>query len=62
MDNLIVDNDGMRYHVVDPSGKILREALSRTAAERFVDTLDEDAQGRVRIVPVSSSGKQVLFG
>ncbi len=62
MDKLIIDNDDLKYRVIDSDGKILRESLSRVAAERFVEGLDEAVQADVKIVPVGPTGKQVLFG
>lgn len=62
MDSLIIDNETLRYRVVDAKGKVLREGVVRSVAERFIDSLDEDAQTGVRLVPITPAGDQVLFG
>ena len=62
MDSLIIDNEELKYRVVDAKGKTLREGVVRSVAERFIDSLDEDAQSGVRLVPIAPSGDQVLFG
>ena len=62
MDSLIIDNQELKNRVVDAKGKVLREGVVRSVAERFIESLDEDSQSGVRLVPVTPSGDQVLFG
>ena len=62
MDSLIIDNQELKYRVVDAKGKVLREGLVRSVAERFIESLDEDMQDGVKLVPITASGDQVLFG
>lgn len=62
MNSLIIDNQELKYRVVDAKGKVLREGLVRSVAERFIEGLDEDAQSGVRLVPITPAGDQVLFG
>jgi len=62
MDSLITDNQELKYNVVDATGKTLREGVIRAAAVRFIESLDENAQTGVRLVPFTPSGDQVLFG
>ncbi len=62
MNSVIIDNEELKYRVVDAKGKVLREAVVRSVAERFIDSLDEDSQSGVRLVPIAPSGDQVLFG
>ena len=62
MNSLIIDNQELKYRVVDSKGKVLREAVVRSVAERFIEGLDEDAQSDVRLVPITPTGDQVLFG
>lgn len=60
--NQLLNNDELKYRVVDANGKTLRDSVSRVNAEMFVEGLGAEAQG-VRIVPiVGGTGKQVLFG
>jgi hypothetical protein len=62
MKTVLIQDDELRYRVVDSKGKVLREGVARKIAERFVEGLDEDLQSEVSIVPVTASGDQVLFG
>jgi hypothetical protein len=62
MDNLIVDNDELKYRVLDKNGKVLREGVIRSVAERFIENLRESKQEGVRMVPIIETGEQVLFG
>lgn len=62
MDSLIIDNQELKYRVVDAKGKTLREGVVRSVAERFIDGLDEDAQSGVRLIPITPTGDQILFG
>lgn len=61
MDNVITDNEQLKYRVVDAKGKTLREGV-RSVVERFIDSLDEDEQARVRMIPIAPTGEQILFG
>lgn len=62
MDNLIVDTDELKYRVLDKNGKVLREGVIRSVAERFIENLRESKQDGVRMVPIIETGEQVLFG
>lgn len=62
MENLIIDNQQLKYRVVDAKGKVLRENVVRSVAERFIDSLDEDAQSGVKMIPIAPTGDQILFG
>lgn len=63
MDNVILDNDDLKFRVVNATGKVLRESVSRNLAEMFVESLTEDEKAGISIVPVvGRTGDQVLFG
>ena len=62
MNSIIIDNQELKYRVVDAKGKTLREGLARSVAERYIDSLAEDDQSGVRMVPITPSGDQILFG
>lgn len=62
MDNLIIDNQELKYRVVDAKGKVLRENLARSVAVRYIESLDETEQSGVRLVPITPTGDQILFG
>lgn len=62
MDNLLIDNQSVRYRVVDSKGKVLREGIVRSVAERFIESLDADMQAEVALIPITPDGDQILFG
>lgn len=62
MENIIIDNQEIRYNVVDGKGKILRESVIHSVAIRFIEGLKKDAQKEVKLIPIVESGDQILFG
>lgn len=58
---LIRENGIMRYQVI-VEGKVLMETGASSAAENFVASLLPEQRSKAQIVPVTSEGKQVLFG
>lgn len=62
MDNIISDNNEIRYNVVNSKGKVLRSSVVRSVAVRYIESLNEDVQKNVKLVPVLETGEQILFG
>lgn len=61
MDNVITGEEQLKYRVI--RGKeILKESGSYILAVDFIDGLSEDEKDGVTIVPVTGSGKTILFG
>lgn len=58
---LIRENSEMKYQVL-LNGQILTETLTPFAAEQFVSALLPEQRALAKIIPVTSEGKQVLFG
>lgn len=61
MKDLIIDNANLKYQVVDSKGKMLTEAHSMIAAQRFLDSLPLEERKVASIRPVAGDGKQVLL-
>lgn len=61
MENVLIDNQEPKFRVVDAKGRTLREGV-RSVVERYIDSLDEEEQAKVRMVPIAPTGDQILFG
>lgn len=61
MDNVLIDNQEPKYRVIDAKGRTLREGV-RSVVERYIDSLDEEEQANVRMIPIAPTGDQILLG
>lgn len=62
MNNLIVDNQQIKYQVINSEGHVLTEEFSYADAARFVKGLNLNEGEAVSIVPVIPTGEQILLG
>lgn len=50
-----------KYNVL-VNGVLMKEAVAKFIAEQYVCTLSEEDQKQTKLVPVTSEGKEILFG
>jgi hypothetical protein len=63
MNNVLLDaEDTIQYKVVGKDGKELTTKSSKMLAELFVNDLPDELKEGCNIIPVTDTGKQVLFG
>lgn len=60
---MIADSqDTVKYKVVGPNGEELAVKPSQMLAEMFINGLPEEQRGGAKVVPITESGQQLLFG
>lgn len=60
---IIVDNsDQVKYKVVGKDGSEIATRDSQMLAEMYINQLPDDLREGCRVVPVTTDGKQLLFG
>jgi len=62
-ENMIVDTEhNVKYKIVGKNGEELAVKPSQMLAEMFINGLPEEIKEGARVVPVTDTGKQLLFG
>lgn len=61
--NIILDSDNtVKYKVLGKNGEELAIKPSQLLAEMFINGLPEELREGAKAVPVTDTGKQLLFG
>lgn len=56
----MLNDSNVKYRVL-VDGKVLNESTTKTLADVFVASLNEDMKHKAQIVPVMEDGRQLLF-
>lgn len=60
---ILVDNsDQVKYKVVGKDGREITVRDSQMLAEMYINQLPEELREGCRVVPITTEGKQLLFG
>jgi hypothetical protein len=57
----LMEEEGKKYNVV-VNGVVRRASVPKIVAESYIRTLSVNEQSQTSIVPVTSDGKEILFG
>jgi hypothetical protein len=57
----LLHSNQVKYRVL-VDGKVLNESATKTLADVFFESLDENVKRRAQVVPVMEDGRQLLNG
>jgi hypothetical protein len=57
----LLHSNQVKYRVL-VDGKVLNESATKTLADVFFESLDENLKRRAQVVPVMEDGRQILNG
>jgi hypothetical protein len=57
----LLHSNQVKYRVL-VDGKVLNESATKTLADIFFESLDENVKSRAQVVPVMEDGRQLLNG
>lgn len=59
--NAVLETDDSKFNVI-VNGVTVRFCVPKYIAESYIRSLTLEDQARVKLIPVTSDGKQILFG
>lgn len=57
----LLHTNQVKYRVL-VDGKVLNESATKTLADMFFESLDENTKRKAQVVPVMEDGRQILNG